>query len=93
MKSPSSPSVDYGLLISKELEGRLGRYRAPIRSAIQSRLKDIARDAGKRKSQRKGAEPREPPLRFYVYEGYRVFYQLDSRTRRLVVLDLGRVAP
>jgi len=93
MKSPSSRSIDYRLLISEEIQGRLGRYRAPIRSAIRARLNEIAHDAGKRKSQRKGDEPGEPPLRFYVYEGYRVFYQLDSRTRRLVVLDLGRIAP
>ena len=28
-----------------------------------------------------------------VYEGYRVFYQVDPSTRRVVVLDLARVAP
>jgi mRNA-degrading endonuclease RelE of RelBE toxin-antitoxin system len=30
-------------------------------------------------------------MRFYVYEGYRIFYQLDPRTRRVVVLDFGVV--
>ena len=85
---------EYGLQMSKDIEKRLGRYRAPIRAAIRARLLEIATTAGKTPS-RAGAKrpaPKEPPLRFYVYEGYRVFYQVDLKTRRVVVLDLGPVA-
>ena len=87
---------EYGLQMSKEIEGRLGRYRAPIRAAIRARLAEIAATAGKgsaRGGAKRPAAQKEPPLRFYVYEGYRVFYQVDPGTRRVVILDLGPVTP
>ena len=89
------PTNEYGLHMSKEIEGRLGRYRAPIRKAIRARLAEIAVAAAVVKIRRgpKRPEPKEPPLRFYVYEGYRVFYQVDPGTRRVVVLDIGTTAP
>jgi mRNA-degrading endonuclease RelE of RelBE toxin-antitoxin system len=83
---------EYQLHISKEVEGRLGRYRAPVRTAIRDRLREIAVAAGKLPARSKKVTPKEPPLRFYVYEGYRVFYQVDAGTRWVVVLDLARVA-
>jgi mRNA-degrading endonuclease RelE of RelBE toxin-antitoxin system len=85
-------AIEYELHISKEVAGRLGRYRAPVRTAIRDRLREIAVAAGKLPARSKRITPKEPPLRFYVYDGYRVFYQVDAGTRRVVVLDLGRVA-
>ncbi len=83
----------YGLVMSKELEGKLRRCRAPIRAAIRDQLKDIADAASGLAKAAKPKSPKEPPHRFYVYDGYRVFYQLDAGTRRVVVLDVGRVNP
>jgi mRNA-degrading endonuclease RelE of RelBE toxin-antitoxin system len=86
MKVSLPRPTTYGLHISKEIELRLGRCRASIRSAIRERLQEIVTTAGKTRSAGKSSE-REPPLRFYVYEGYRVFYQIDPASRRVVVLD------
>jgi mRNA-degrading endonuclease RelE of RelBE toxin-antitoxin system len=86
-------AIEYDLHIPKEIAGRLGRRRAPVRTAIRDRLREIAVTAGGSRARSKRLAPKEPPLRFYVYEGYRVFYQVDPSTRRIVVLDLGRVAP
>jgi hypothetical protein len=82
------PATEYGLHISREIEGRLRRCREPVRTAIRKGLGDIAASAGK--SPRRAAAPirSQPPLRFYVYEGYRVAYALDSKKRRVVLLDL-----
>jgi hypothetical protein len=86
----------YGFQISEEIERRLRRCRAPMRAAIRRQLDEIAASAGNTSARaaKKAARPakapvrREPPLRFYVYEGYRVAYQLDPDTRRVVVLEL-----
>jgi mRNA-degrading endonuclease RelE of RelBE toxin-antitoxin system len=86
-------AIDYELHIPAEIAGRLGRWRAPVRTAIRDRLREIALAAGSSPKKAKRLAPKEPPLRFYVYEGYRVFYQIDPSTRRVVVLDLARVAP
>ena len=50
---------------------------------------EIATAATKGPVASKAAAQKQPPLRFYVYEGYRVFYQVDAGTRRVVVLDLS----
>jgi mRNA-degrading endonuclease RelE of RelBE toxin-antitoxin system len=86
--SPRAPA-EYKLQISSELEGRLSRCRASIRGAIRERLQAIAAAATKGPVPSKAAAQKQPPLRFYVYEGYRVFYQVDAGTRRVVVLDLS----
>ncbi|MDB4982977.1 MAG: hypothetical protein JWM82_3729 [Myxococcales bacterium] len=83
----------YGLVMSKALEGKLGRCRASIRAAIRDQLKDIAAAASGLAKAVTPKSPKEPPHRFYVYDGYRVFYQVDAGTRRVVVLDVGRVNP
>src|SRR3954469_3072705 len=79
---------EYGLHIPDELVKRMRRCRAPVRDAIRERLRQIAIGAGKARQRVKAAAPREPPLRFYVYEGYKIAYQLDAADRRVVVLDI-----
>ena len=86
-------AIEYQLHIPAEVAGRLGRWRAPVRAAIKDRLREIAVTAASGPTRSKRVARKEPPLRFYVYEGYRVFYQVDPSTRRVVVLDLARVAP
>jgi len=81
-------NTEYGLQISGELEKRVLRCRASVRDAIRARLRQIAIGAGKARPRVKALVPGEPPLRFYVYEGYRIAYQLDAASRRVVVLDL-----
>jgi mRNA-degrading endonuclease RelE of RelBE toxin-antitoxin system len=89
MAAPSRP--EYALRFSRETERRLLRCRASLRAAIRERLESIALEAVKRTRRLKGPGHKEPPLRFYVYEGYRVVYQVDEQTRRVVVLDLVQV--
>jgi mRNA-degrading endonuclease RelE of RelBE toxin-antitoxin system len=81
----------YALRFSRETERRLLRCRASLRAAIQERLESIALEAAKPTRRLKRPARKEPPLRFYVYEGYRVVYQVDEQTRRVVVLDLVQV--
>ena len=81
-------TTDYGFHISGELEKRMRRCRAPMRAAIRKRLDEIAASAGKGARRAKTPSGKAPPLRFYVYEGYRIAYQLDSKSREVVVLDL-----
>jgi hypothetical protein len=85
-------TTDYGLRMSPEIEGRMRRCRASVRAAIQRQLADIAASAGSNRRRPKMPDQKQPPLRFYVYEGYRVAYQLDSETRRVVVLDIQPLA-
>jgi len=85
------PPSEYALRFSRESERRLLRCRASLRAAIRDRLHTIALDAAKPSRRPKQVGRKEPPLRFYVYEGYRVVYQVDEQTRRVVILDLAPV--
>jgi mRNA-degrading endonuclease RelE of RelBE toxin-antitoxin system len=85
-------TADYGVRMSTEIEARMRRCRASVRAAIQKQLGEIAASAGSNRRRAKVPEQKEPPLRFYVYEGYRIAYQLDSETRRVVVLDIQLLA-
>jgi len=67
------------------------RCRASIRAAIRKRLEDIVAAAGNTRARAKVPARKEPPLRFYVYEGLRIVYQVDPGTRRVVVLDIAAV--
>jgi len=77
------------------VERRFRRFRASIRAAIGQRLEDIVATAGnsraRAKARAKTPARNEPPLRFYVYEGFRVVYQVDPGTRRVIVLDVAAV--
>jgi mRNA-degrading endonuclease RelE of RelBE toxin-antitoxin system len=88
---PTPPRAVYALRFSSETERRFLRCRASVRSAIRERLESIALAATKPGRRAKQPGPNEPPLRFYVYEGYRVVYQVDQATRRVIVLDLAAV--
>jgi len=81
----------YALAFSQDVERRFLRSRASIRALIRQRLEDIVAAAGKSRARTKIAARNEPPLRFYVYEGFRVAYQIDPGTRRVVVLDIAPV--
>lgn len=80
---------EYALRIPEEIEQRLLRCTSTMREAIASRLREIACAASK--PLRSGARPagtRAPALRFYVLEGYRIFYRLDRDSESVVVLEL-----
>jgi mRNA-degrading endonuclease RelE of RelBE toxin-antitoxin system len=82
------PAVDYAFQLSDEIEGQRRRCRASVRTAIRKRLAEIAESAGQSRRRGKAADKKVPPLRFYVYEGYRIAYQLDSSRRRVIILNL-----
>lgn len=88
---PTPPRSEYALRFSSETERRFLRCRASVRAAIRERLESIAVAAAKPGQRSKPLARKEPPMRFYVYEGYRVVYQVDEQTRRVVVLDLAAV--
>jgi mRNA-degrading endonuclease RelE of RelBE toxin-antitoxin system len=89
-RAPARPTA-YALAFPQEVERRFLRFRASIRAAIRRRLEDIVAAAGKSRANAKMLAGKEPPLRFYVYEGFRVAYQVDPGTRRVVVLDIAAV--
>jgi hypothetical protein len=81
----------YALKIPADVQRQLGRCRASLRRSIRERLEEITRGANDRPAGRKRSPALQgPPLRFYVYEGYRISYQLDPLTRSVVVLELRR---
>jgi len=82
---------EYKIHIGAGIEGRIGRCRASVRAAVAAGLRNIAVTAGESHGRARAPLKKSPSMRFYVYEGYRVFYQLDPRTRRVVVLDFGDV--
>ena len=83
-----SATTDYDVRISVEIEARIRRCRASVRAAIQRQLAEIAAGAGNNRRRVKVPEQKQPPLRFYVYEGYRIAYKLEADSRRVVVLDI-----
>jgi mRNA-degrading endonuclease RelE of RelBE toxin-antitoxin system len=92
VRAPAVPAAktEFGFHISADVEKRMGRWRAPVREEIRRRLAEIAASAGNSRAQTKtkALDRKEPPLRFYVYEGYRIAYQIDEENRRVVVLDI-----
>ncbi len=82
---------EYKVHLGTGIEGRLGRCRASVRAAVGDSLRNIAITAGQSHGRAREPSKKGPPMRFYVYEGYRIFYQLDPRTRRVVVLDFGAI--
>jgi mRNA-degrading endonuclease RelE of RelBE toxin-antitoxin system len=88
---PLPMKADYKIQFGTEIAARIGRCRASVRAAVEEALHSIAVTAGANKSRATASLKKGPSMRFYVYEGYRIFYQLDPRTRRVVVLDFGVV--
>lgn len=80
--------AQYTLHIPDEIERQLQRCRASLRESIRRRLDEIVKGASVRGLRSKPAPPKAPPLRFYVYEGYRISYEVNPITRRVVVTTL-----
>jgi mRNA-degrading endonuclease RelE of RelBE toxin-antitoxin system len=80
----------FTLHIPNEIAAQLRRCRVSIRRSIRKRLQEIVQglaiaDPSERKTP---VDPGAPHLRFYVYEGYRVSYEVDPASRKVVVLKL-----
>jgi hypothetical protein len=82
---------EYKVHLATEMKGRIGRCRASVRAAIEDGLHSIAVTAGQSHGREQVSVKKGPSMRFYVYEAYRILYQLDPRTRRVVVLEVGVV--
>jgi hypothetical protein len=81
--------TQYTLKIPADVQRQLRRCRASLRRSIRERLQEIADGANARPAGARRPLPlKGPPLRFYVYEGYRISYQLDPITRSVVVIEL-----
>jgi mRNA-degrading endonuclease RelE of RelBE toxin-antitoxin system len=80
--------VQYSVHIPVGVQRQLRRLRASLRESIRSRLQEIAAGLPVSALGKKSAARGGPPLRFYVFEGFRVSYQLNPRTRRVAVLEL-----
>jgi mRNA-degrading endonuclease RelE of RelBE toxin-antitoxin system len=79
----------YTLHIPEGIERQLQHCRASMRQSIRDRLQEIVESADARPSARRQKTlPKGPPLRLYVFEGYRVSYEIDPLTRSVVVLDI-----
>jgi mRNA-degrading endonuclease RelE of RelBE toxin-antitoxin system len=79
----------FTLLMSKEIEAQLRRCRGTIRNSIRRRLQEITSELSEHPTKVElPAPPPGPPLRFYVSDGYRVFYSINPITRNVVVLKL-----
>jgi mRNA-degrading endonuclease RelE of RelBE toxin-antitoxin system len=78
----------YTLQIRQEVERQLSGCRASIRQSIRKKLQQIVDLADDRPAGRRPTVAAAPPLRFYVFEGYRVSYEINPRTRRVVVIEL-----
>ena len=85
-------TIEYGLDISSELKSRLDRCKVSVRTAIRDRLQEVASVAAQSPARPGETGRKQPPFCFYDFEGFRVSYQVDPDTRRVVVLDLGREA-
>jgi PHP family Zn ribbon phosphoesterase len=78
----------FTLQIPGDIERQLRQCRSSLRTSIRKRLQEIADGASALPPKRRPSAPKEPPLRFYVFEGCRVSYQLNPLDRTVVVLDL-----
>ena len=93
MSSKLHPTKRYTLHIPEDVERQLRQCRASFRQSIRQRLQEIVESAVPPPARgRRSAALEGPPLRFYVSEGYRVSYQVNPVTRRVLVLEL-RAAP
>lgn len=80
--------TDFALQIPARIEGQLRKSKKTIRDSVKERLREIARTSAS--PSEIGAAPAivGPPLRFYVFDGYRISYELDLASHRVVVLDV-----
>jgi hypothetical protein len=78
----------YTLQISTEVQRRLRRCKASLRRSIARCLEEIAQAASIGTRPRRLQAATGPPLRFYVFEGYRVSYVINPLTRKVTVVEL-----
>jgi len=79
----------FTLRIPSDVERQLRQCRSSLQTSIRKRLQEIAAGASALPpKRRRPAAPKGPPLRFYVFEGCRVSYQVNLLTRTVVVLEL-----
>lgn len=81
---------EYTLHIPASIERRLARLGAVAQAAIRAALRQTVLRATGSKLGTVG-ERLSPPLRLYANE-YRVFYQLERETHRVVVLSFGKAS-
>ena len=74
----------YTLQMTEEIERRLAKLRTSLRVSVRERLQAIVDSAAGVPS----VPQQGPPLRFYVFEGCRVFYQINPGTRTVQVLEI-----
>lgn len=79
----------FTLHIPSDVEAQLRRCRASIQESIRKRLQEIVDRLATKPAARPGTPAPQGPLpRFYVYEGYRVSYQVNPITRKVVLVAL-----
>ena len=78
----------YTLQMKKDVAQRLRNCRASIRQSIERKLQEIIAMAAEGRPAKPRSRPIGPPLRFYVFEGYRVSYEVNPLTRKVLVLEL-----
>ena len=89
------PMTPFTLHIGDDIQRKLDRCTALMRTSIRKRLQTTVDDLtnakappGRRAAKSPAVVPFGPPLRFYVWEGYRVSYRVDPVDRSVVVLEL-----
>lgn len=90
------PMTPFTLHIGDDIQRKLDRCPASMRTSIRKRLQTTIDDLtkgkappGRRTAKLPPAVPFGPPLRFYVWEGYRVTYRVNPADRSVVVLELS----
>jgi hypothetical protein len=77
--------AQYTLQVPKDVERQLSGCRLSIRRSIEARIQTIVAEASSKGTR---AASQGPPLRFYVFEGCRVTYQVNPVTRTVHLLKL-----
>jgi hypothetical protein len=84
----STPLSPYTLRLTADIGRQLRRCRASIRQAIGVRLQEIVTAAPGRRSPPPRVPTGGPKLRFYVFDGYRVSYEIRPASRTVAVLEI-----
>ncbi|MDQ3264212.1 MAG: hypothetical protein M3Y59_11205 [Myxococcota bacterium] len=78
----------YTLHVPPVIERRICQLAALTQRAIRAALKQTVLGAATSRFATR-AQPLDPPLRFYTH-GYRVLYQVEADTHRVVVVQLRK---
>jgi len=85
---PATPLRQYTLTLTGDIARQLRRCRLSIREAIELKLQGIVATAPARPARSPAVPTAGPALRFYVFEGYRVSYEIRPATRTVAVLEI-----